>query len=191
MRHQGKISEWNDARGFGFIVPFEPGEVVFVHISSFEVRGRRPSPKEIVSYAIVLDDRGRPRADDVRYVLKDREPAFGSFPLIAGGIAFGFLALVVIASMAGRLWWPVACVYAVMSLVAYSAYKRDKLAAQQGAWRTREWTLIMLGLIGGWPGALLAQHRFRHKTRKMVFQTGYWISVAANLTALAILLVKQ
>lgn len=32
MRLQGKISEWNDARGFGFVQPNGGGERCFVHI---------------------------------------------------------------------------------------------------------------------------------------------------------------
>ena len=43
MRRQGKIAKWNDERGFGFISPFEGGDSVFVHISSFPPSDRRPS----------------------------------------------------------------------------------------------------------------------------------------------------
>jgi uncharacterized membrane protein YsdA (DUF1294 family) len=88
-------------------------------------------------------------------------------------------------TIVGSLWWPVICVYIVTSMAAYYAYKHDKEAAQVAARRTNEWTLITLGLIGGWPGALVARHRFRHKTKKIAFRVGYWLSVGLNVAALA------
>ena len=194
MRYQGKIAEWNDARGFGFIAPLNGGERVFVHISSFPDNRRRPSIGEIVNYSLGTDVVGRPHAEGVRYVLASRRsPPWGSSrhrtgDLIAWCFAVGFLAIVVMAAIVERLPWPLASVEVAMSVAAYFAYKRDKLAAQSRSWRTNEWTLILLGLIGGWPGALVAQRRFRHKTRKFVFQFGYWLSVAANVAVLVWLL---
>lgn len=88
-------------------------------------------------------------------------------------------------TIVGNLWWPVMCVYIVTSMATYYAYKHDKEAAQVGARRTNEWTLITLGLIGGWPGALVARHRFRHKTKKVAFRVGYWLTVGLNVAALA------
>ena len=108
--------------------------------------------------------------------------------LIAGFVSGSFLLTVALLVVVGRLWWPVAFGYGAMSITAYYAYKRDKQAAQAGAWRTNEWTLIAIGLIGGWPGALIARHRFRHKTSKVAFQLAYWLSVALNLSGLAWLL---
>jgi cold shock CspA family protein len=34
MRYQGRIGEWKDDRGFGFITPNGGGPRVFLHISS-------------------------------------------------------------------------------------------------------------------------------------------------------------
>ena len=76
-------------------------------------------------------------------------------------------------------------VYTVMSLVALLAYGFDKKAAQTGGYRVSEKTLIMLGLLGGWPGALIAQRVFRHKTAKQSFQTMFWVSVVANVGLVA------
>ncbi|WP_444677964.1 cold shock domain-containing protein [Halomonas sp. E19] len=39
MRHEGKLTEWNDAKGFGFITPTAGGPRVFVHISAFPAMG--------------------------------------------------------------------------------------------------------------------------------------------------------
>ena len=35
-------------------------------------------------------------------------------------------------------------------------------------------------LLGGWPGALIAQQVFRHKTRKASFQTVFWLIVLVH-----------
>ena len=67
-------------------------------------------------------------------------------------------------------------------------YGADKSAAQKGRWRTRESVLHVLALIGGWPGALVAQRMFRHKTKKQPFQVVFWCTVGGNCIALAWLL---
>ncbi|MES9852422.1 MAG: cold shock domain-containing protein [Candidatus Thiodiazotropha sp. L084R] len=47
MKKKGKISSWNDDKGFGFIVPLDGGNRTFVHIKAFANRARRPlSAKE-------------------------------------------------------------------------------------------------------------------------------------------------
>ena len=95
-----------------------------------------------------------------------------------------FIGSVALLASMGRLWWSTLVAYVVASIAAYFTYKHDKEAAQVGARRINEWTLIGLGLIGGWPGALVARHRFRHKTRKIAFRVAYWLSVALNVAAL-------
>ncbi|GAA4031011.1 hypothetical protein GCM10022212_31900 [Actimicrobium antarcticum] len=44
----------------------------------------------------------------------------------------------------------------------------------------------LLALSGGWPGALIAQQIFRHKTVKEEFRQVFWITVAANVIALIV-----
>ena len=190
MRDQGKISAWNDLRGFGFILPLERGERVFVHVSAFPRGSRRPTDGEFVSYTRGTDERGRPFATQVTYVVsRAKRSAVKARTryanLIAGFVAGAFLGVVALLAIVGRLWWPVAAVYIVTSMAAYAEYEDDKKAAQVGVRRTNEWTLITLGLIGGWPGALVARHRFRHKTSKFAFRVGYWLSVAFNVAGLA------
>ncbi len=74
--------------------------------------------------------------------------------------------------------------YAVLSLIAFAAYGIDKSAARKNRQRISEDTLLALGLIGGWPGALVAQQVFRHKTRKRSFRRMFWVTVVVNLAAL-------
>ncbi len=58
-----------------------------------------------------------------------------------------------------------------INALAFAAFGEDKRRAEQGAWRISEAQLLILALIGGWPGAKLGQKRFRHKTRKQPFAT--------------------
>lgn len=65
MRSTGKLSKWNDDRGFGFITLDEGGDEVFVHISAFPKDGSRPCIGESLSFEIEADGKGRKQA---RYV---------------------------------------------------------------------------------------------------------------------------
>ena len=67
--------------------------------------------------------------------------------------------------------------YAVVSVVAFLLYWSDKRKAQTNRWRTPENILHAVELAGGWPGALIAQQVFRHKTRKVSFQVLFWVIV--------------
>jgi uncharacterized membrane protein YsdA (DUF1294 family) len=73
--------------------------------------------------------------------------------------------------------WLAAALYASMSLLAVFLYWRDKRQARAGGWRTPEKVLHGVELLGGWPGALVAQQVFRHKTRKLSFQWVFWLIV--------------
>lgn len=61
---------------------------------------------------------------------------------------------------------------------------QDKRRAQAGIRRIPESDLLGLALIGGSPGALLARHLFRHKTRKEPFSTYLFLIVAIQLGGL-------
>ncbi|MFY0727493.1 DUF1294 domain-containing protein [Pseudomonas sp. NFX15] len=67
--------------------------------------------------------------------------------------------------------------YGLVSVVTFFLYWSDKRKARAEQWRTPENVLHALELAGGWPGALLAQQVFRHKTRKVSFQLVFWIIV--------------
>jgi uncharacterized membrane protein YsdA (DUF1294 family) len=75
-------------------------------------------------------------------------------------------------------------VYAVIATLAFIAYAIDKAAAQSNRWRIPESTLHALAMVGGWPGAMLAQTLLRHKSVKREFRLIYWITVVVNLLML-------
>jgi uncharacterized membrane protein YsdA (DUF1294 family) len=94
-----------------------------------------------------------------------------------------------VAGWAGELIAPgVAIGYGALSCMAFLLYRHDKNAAQTGRMRTRDRTLHLIDLLGGWPGGLFAQDRLRHKTRKATFQFVFWATVAINCALLGWLL---
>ncbi|WP_397453519.1 DUF1294 domain-containing protein [Pseudomonas sp. NA-150] len=70
--------------------------------------------------------------------------------------------------------------YAVMSALTFFLYWRDKRQALTAGWRTPEKLLHGAELLGGWPGALLAQQSLRHKTRKVSYQVVFWLIVVLH-----------
>lgn len=86
------------------------------------------------------------------------------------------------------LLFEVLALYGVMSLMTLILYAWDKSAAQANRWRTKESTLQLLALCGGWPGAFYAQCWLRHKSRKPSFQRMFWVCVVLNIGIFAIFL---
>jgi len=77
-----------------------------------------------------------------------------------------------------------AALYLAASVAAFVVYGLDMSAARTNARRMPETTLHILALMGGWPGALIGQRVFHHKSRKRSFQLVFWATVAANCAAL-------
>jgi len=75
-------------------------------------------------------------------------------------------------------------IYGFFSLITFCLYGLDKSAARRGSWRVKESTLHFLSLFGGWPGAMLGQSAFRHKTKKLRFRVIFWLTVIMNLIVL-------
>jgi len=118
-----------------------------------------------------------PRADEPA----SRSRARSSWAALVAIPVFAAMYFGVNTTLPVPLW--VIPLYVVASVVAFLAYWTDKRAAQAGNWRTPEATLHLIEVLGGWPGALIAQRVFRHKTRKTDFQLMFWAMVVLNFVA--------
>jgi len=190
MRYVGRITDWNDEKGYGFVAPNGGGDRAFVHIKAFERVSRRPVGGQLISYELATDEQGRFKAAGIRFVAlrpkKDVSSNRAAWPRKVIGAAF--LVLLALAWLSSRMPLAVLLAYAGASLVALVLYGADKSAAENNRWRTPESTLHVVALFGGWPGALIAQGIFRHKSKKEEFQTVFWTTVVLNCAALLWLL---
>lgn len=83
--------------------------------------------------------------------------------------------------LAGMVPWRALLGYAAgISVATFVVYRHDKKRAQSSGWRTPESTLHLLELLGGWPGAFVAQRWLRHKTAKRSFQVSFWLIVGLH-----------
>lgn len=187
MRFEGKLKSWNDERGFGFIAPRHGGQQIFVHIKSFDNRSGRPEPGLPVSFEVESDAEGKKRARRVQTLRASRpaRSAQDKSPAQWGTASyFAILLFLVVFALAALFWrvpgW-VALAYLALSVSCFSAYAIDKSAAVAGRRRIAESTLIFLGLVGGWPGAIVAQQLLRHKSIKAEFRSAFWGSVVVNV----------
>ena len=98
-------------------------------------------------------------------------------------VAAFFMVIVGVSVLAGKMSPLILALYLVASLLTFLMYAVDKSAAQKGAWRTKESTLHLLSLVGGWPGALVAQEKLRHKSKKQSFRFVFWFTVLLNCSA--------
>ena len=82
MRLAGRITDWNDDKGFGFVVPHDGGNRTFVHIKSFQAGSRRPFEGDLISYEASRDAKGRSNAVNVRFAgQRIEQPSRKSAPL--------------------------------------------------------------------------------------------------------------
>jgi len=100
---------------------------------------------------------------------------------------FCYLLLGLSALGSAFLPYPVAMWFLLTNALTLAVYGADKLAARKAWRRVPESTLLIFGLVGGWPGAILGQRLFRHKTQKQPFRTYFFISVMMNVVVLVAL----
>ena len=200
-RQQGRITKWQDDKGFGFIET-EAGESVFFHISEFKA-SRRPANGDEVVFTVAQDNQGRLQAKQVqeldfvqqkmaeknsqirqRNSRKSQQADFEDGQNKRAFLGVGFYGVLILLAVMGDLSWLVVGWYVVLGTITYLTYAKDKRAAQSGGWRTPESTLHLLSALGGWVGALVAQTYLRHKSQKPDFRMGYYLTVVINLAGL-------
>ena len=189
----GRIVESDGEKGCGWVEA--DGERTFLHWREFEKRWKQPAAGDQIRFTVGTGPTGEMCAKNAVHVKgKDMAPARrgrgngSSLPRAAGSFGFAALLLLVallvfpvVAIAKLRIDPMVAAVYALLlNSVTYLVYASDKKRAQQGAWRIPEIFLHFLEVMGGWPGAFVAQRRLRHKCRKLGYQVTFWLVVALH-----------
>lgn len=198
----GRIERWDDARGFGFIVPETSADGapdrLFVHIRDIERGATRPVVGARVRYVPERQADGRWRAVRVaavgaasgaRAAPRKRDPArspSGAKARLWWLAMAAWIGLLAFAAVAGRLPPVAFAVLAGLNALTFGGYAVDKHAAQRGRWRTPESQLHLLELLGGWPAAGLAQQVLRHKRAKPAYRRVFVAMIALHLLALAL-----
>ncbi|MCU4413462.1 DUF1294 domain-containing protein [Acinetobacter sp. WU_MDCI_Axc73] len=197
MRDQGRLVEWFDEKGYGFIQPDDADkDRVFLHIKDFARPGPRPIVGCALEYLIILDERGRYRAQQVTYLKaaqtrhlasnKKRPtptaPTASLQPLQIAAVIY--IVVVAILSLMHVLPAYSFIFIALMNVLSYWLYAQDKEAAQLGNRRVPEQTLHVISFLGGWPAAGVAQQKLRHKTQKQPFRKIYFCTIVFNILLL-------
>lgn len=164
-----------------------------MHIKALPQGVTTPQLGEVVSFEVEVTREGKTRAARVRlprssFERKPRGPRSvaraGAFEYVAIG---AFIALYIAVSVYWRVPQWVGGLYLVTSVLSFLAYRADKAAAVSRSWRVPERSLLLLGLVGGWPGAIAGQQIYRHKTRKLTFRYLFWICVFLNVLGFLVL----
>ena len=192
VRLKGKIIKWNADKAFGFITPNGGGNAIFIHKTALENRQRTPKINDVITFSVIQDKQGRYCADQATFAgeksAKKQKKSINTFSIYLSLI---FVTLVAVAYFIGYLPHKILILYLAVSFMTFIAYALDKSKAQRGKWRTQESTLHLLALLGGWPGAALAQQSLRHKSKKHKFRITFWFTVFINTTTLAWLLTDR
>jgi len=192
MRFEGQLKSWNAERGFGFIEPAGGGQEIFLHVSAVPTNLRPPKVGQQFTFEVTLNREGKKRASNVGVAVAPRSdrvsrserPAQWSAASALAIPAFVAIYIAIAATRGVSIWFALA--YIGFSVVALFAYALDKSAAVAGRRRSSEQSLLLLGLVGGWPGGLVAQQLLRHKSNKTSFRSAFWGTVLANVTAFVV-----
>lgn len=193
MRDEGRLVEWFDDQGYGFIQPNDQSKGrVFLHIKSFARQGPRPIVGCALQYVVQLDGQGRYKAIQVTYLkasqsqkkhpqkmLKHEVAPSKLQPMQVGII--GYIVLLAVCVLTGLLSGMVLLFISIINVMTYWFYAQDKQSAQHGDRRVPENTLHILSFLGGWPSAWLAQQKLRHKTQKQPFRKIYFCTILLNI----------
>ena len=178
---KGVISDWNDDKGFGFIKNLSSKKDVFFHINQYSKSHTAPIEGLNVKYQLSVDKKNRNCAVKISPVNGNKKSTVAwkqlKSSLILSLLFFCFLGGMVLFK---KLPIFILYVYLSMSCLLFLLYAKDKSAAQKRKWRTPENTLQLFSLLGGWPGAIIAQSKLRHKSSKLSFRVCYWLTVFIN-----------
>lgn len=191
MRYKGKLIKWNVDKAFGFIQPNTGGADIFIHKSALFNRKRTPQINDIITFSMTKGKDGRCCASDATFSgekLKNLQSKKNtSLSAFSTYLSLLFLAVITATYYAGQFPQKLLLSYFCLSIITFLAYAFDKSKAQRGAWRIKESRLHFFAIIGGWPGAAIAQQLLRHKSQKREFRIVFWFTVMTNISLLIFL----
>jgi len=192
MRLKGKFVKWNADKAFGFITPNGGGDAIFIHKTALKNRNRIPKINDVITFSVIQDNQGRYCADQAIFSgEKSHSKQTKNISTFSIYLSLIFITFVAVAFFLGYLPRKILLIYISVSIITFLAYVFDKSKAQRGEWRTQESTLHLLALIGGWPGAAIAQQILRHKSKKKEFRIAFWFTVFVNTATLGWLMTTQ
>ncbi|MEH8019085.1 cold shock domain-containing protein [Rheinheimera muenzenbergensis] len=194
MQLSGTVVSWHDDKGFGFVKCDQSQQQLFFHIRDQAGGNARPEPGDRLHFTQGSDKRGRPIASQWRFSDNDKASSNTPAPASHSSAAtinqasqfsllfrLSFLAAVVLALLFGKLPYVLPLLYIEASLMTYWLYKTDKEAAiARHGNRLAEESLQLFALIGGWPGAYIAQQQLAHKRSKLSFRREFGFVILGN-----------
>lgn len=197
MHYKGKLKEWFDDEGYGFIQPAGGGKTLFVHITAFPRNTDRPKVGDQLTFEIVDGKDGTAAADNVEYLGRPQSPVRNQsvrssvrpaarksqFP-IRNYMALFLTCLVLIAVFGFNAPMWILSAYLLVGAFSFITYGWDKRMSVRGSWRISEITLHVTDFLFGIVGGLLAQQTFSHKTRKTSFFVVTYVIFALHTAAL-------
>ncbi len=182
-RVQASLVEWKDDKGYGFARLPGGTNRVFVHAKSLQPKAQRPKKGDVLELELVEGHKG-PAAQNVRILTEIEITHRLPYHVVTAVMLFILAQLVVII---GKAPFGLVVYYTVMGTLSIYLYGRDKQAALAGLWRISELHLLLVDLLGGIIGGLLAQQRYWHKTSKERYQTRVFAIVVFHAGILAAL----
>lgn len=172
--HTAKITAWQSDKGYGWL---QLGDRrIFLHVRDYAGPGRQPVIGEDVRFFLGQDSQGRPCATNAISVRGGRLVIWRSLMPLA------LLLILPVAAIFQHFAhpWLIWAGAFTLSLLTYFTYASDKRRARTNAWRIPEAHLHILELLGGWPGAWLAQKYLRHKSSKTSYRIVFWLIIALH-----------
>lgn len=199
MQLSGTVVYWHDDKGYGFVVCEQTTEKLFFHIRDNTQRNLRPQNGDRLQFSLQQDHKGRNIAAPWQFISANTNTntnqiaATRSKLKLAGerdiahtnyiALIFRIIVLVavILGLLFGKLLYVLPLLYIEASLFTYWLYKADKDAAiaRHGSRLTEE-SLQLFSLIGGWPGAYIAQQKLAHKRSKRSFRREFALVILGN-----------
>ncbi|MEW5682230.1 MAG: cold shock and DUF1294 domain-containing protein [Pseudomonadota bacterium] len=200
MQLTGTVVFWRDDKGFGFVLCQQNAQKLFFHIRDFAGTEGRPQQGDLLQFSLGTDKKGRAIAAPWRFAkepaITSRSPSnrspINNAPLSSGAdieqasqfalfFRLAFFIAVILALLFGKLLYVLPLLYVEASLMTYWLYKIDKDAAiARHGNRLAEESLQLFALIGGWPGAYVAQQQLAHKRSKLSFRREFGFVIIGN-----------